>query len=169
MSACSTCRGFGLARGGACWACDGSGSAPSRMDGERLRRLAIIGLYLTEGRANTKDGVLHIEWSMGDRASLDADAEGWCLEEEPEAIASISPPSPDADRARALVEALERGLKQFDATSSMCPFNKHPTPPKDKPCPTCGAERSEGCRREITGAFGFVYEARQALKTKEGE
>lgn len=86
------------------------------------------------------------------------------------AVTVDATPSPDADSVRIAVEALERGLKHFDATSSMCPFNKHPTPPKDKPCPTCGAEKSEGCRREITGAFGFVYEARQALATlKAGE
>lgn len=28
MSVCPTCRGFGFARGGRCWNCDGSGSDP---------------------------------------------------------------------------------------------------------------------------------------------
>lgn len=80
----------------------------------------------------------------------------------------LSTPAADADRVRV---AVERGLKHFDATSAMCPFNKSPSPPKEKPCPICKAEKSEGCRREITGAFGFVSEVREALKStaaKEG-
>ena len=60
-------------------------------------------------------------------------------------------------------DKLRTALEHFDATSAMCPFNRSPTPPKDKPCPICNAEKSEGCRREITGAFGFVYSARAAL------
>ncbi|MGV3580033.1 hypothetical protein [Brevundimonas sp.] len=72
------------------------------------------------------------------------------------------PSTAEAERD-GLKEALQTALEHFDATSKMCPFNRSPTPPKDKPCPTCRAEKSEGCRREITGAFGFVYSARQAL------
>ena len=71
-----------------------------------------------------------------------------------------------ADKLRADIET---ALKNFDATSAMCPFNKSPTPPRDKPCPTCSAEKNEGCRREITAAFGFVYVARQALATLNEE
>ena len=32
MSVCSTCRGYGVARGGHCWACNGSGSEPVEQD-----------------------------------------------------------------------------------------------------------------------------------------
>lgn len=82
-----------------------------------------------------------------------------------DAILALFPPRAD----EGLRSDMGKALDHFDKTSAMCPFNRNPTPPKDKPCSTCGAERTEGCRREITGAFGFVYAARAALSSTTTE
>ena len=51
-------------------------------DEDQVREWALIGLYLVEGRTTTdSESSMSIEWALGDRAALLADAEGWALED----------------------------------------------------------------------------------------
>lgn len=71
---------------------------------EDVRSLALIGLYLSQGRSVvTADGI-RIEWSMGDRDALLSDAEGWATEEEPAKYAAIMRPAPSRSDFGALRE-----------------------------------------------------------------
>jgi len=61
---------------------------------------------------------------------------------------------------RPIAEALEA----YDIQSGQCPFAKKRTPPKEKPCPKCGAEASEGCREQTVAAFRFVLAVRRTVE-----
>lgn len=66
--------------------------------------------------------------------------------------ATATPASPD------LVEALEA----YDRTVENCAANKAFL--GDKPCPKCGAGRSEGCRPQISATFTVVEAAKQSIR-----
>lgn len=57
--------------------------------------------------------------------------------------------------------ALLKALSKYDDTVSHCPANKRFLGPK--PCPSCGATREEGCKREIIAAFECVDVIRSTL------
>lgn len=61
-------------------------------------------------------------------------------------------------------QSMTAALARYDAVEKACPFNRSPTPPRDKPCPVCRAGRDEGCRNEIRAAFAFIAEARAAIQ-----
>lgn len=61
-------------------------------------------------------------------------------------------------------QSITAALARYDAVEKACPFNRSPTPPRDKPCPVCRAGRDEGCRNEIRAAFAFIAEARAAIQ-----
>lgn len=79
---------------------------------DQVREWALIGLYLVEGRTTTDDeSGIKIEWSLGDKKALVADAEGWALEDarsEYDRIFTQDDPTPAADADRVLQDLADR-------------------------------------------------------------
>jgi predicted RNA-binding Zn-ribbon protein involved in translation (DUF1610 family) len=56
-------------------------------------------------------------------------------------------------------------LAKFDSASASCPFQrKGRKPAVDKPCPQCGATKSQTCRVDVQAAFALVKTVREAVK-----
>lgn len=58
-------------------------------------------------------------------------------------------------------DKMREALAEYDKTVKRCPANVMRL--GDRPCPTCSATNSEGCRREVWAAIMVVEAAREAL------
>lgn len=65
---------------------------------------------------------------------------------------------------------LATALAVYDADLTSCPFNgKGRAPPINKPCPRCGASRTEGCGIIDAAAHKFVRTVREIVARDSGE